>query len=424
MSEHHLNQSQGDEIDLRDIFIALLEDWKILLGAIIVTLALAILYVLSAPTTYTTELTFTHTREGMRSYNKIPGLSYSEENATAEFSQRLASYENFLRFLENSETNRSALLSASKEGSEGNIAIIARDFFNNFRFAPPSDRESTSQIRLTYNQDIIGPELTNAYYIWSLEEYIEVLVARAHRVVDGSIRQNEREMEALLEIYREETQSQILRLTEADQIRLQQLQDRLESEKKALIAKREERIRLLRQAEQVAEQLGITQPTTPRELGRQQGEREIVYAEINSQSGLPLYFMGTEALRTERQVLEENLYEEVKTAEIRELEKEIQVLSHNRQIEAMLGREVESPFIEAYSQLQEKNLLLRTNRITPSDIQVSEVIRWAYQPPAPDSPKRSLILAISLIGGIILGTILVAISRFAKSLQSYRQVAE
>ncbi|WP_444677780.1 GNVR domain-containing protein [Halomonas sp. E19] len=180
---------------------------------------------------------------------------------------------------------------------------------------------------------------------------------------------------------------------------------------------------MLSQAEQIAEQLGILQPTTPRELGRQQGERDVIYAEINSQNGLPLYFMGTEALRTERQVIEQNLYEEVKTAEIREIEKEISSLQNNREIEAILAREEESPFIDTYNRLKEENLLLRSNSVSADEIQVAEVVRWAYQPTKPDSPKKSLMLVLAVVAGFMIGIFMVVISGFAKTIKKRRQIA-
>ena len=191
----------------------------------------------------------------------------------------------------------------------------------------------------------------------------------------------------------------------------------------ALVASRQERIRLLSQAEQIAEQLNINRPTTPRELGRQQDERDVIYAEINSQNALPLYFMGTEALRTERLVLERNLHEEAKTAEIRAIEKEIEQLQQNREIEAILAREQEHPFIGSYHDLQEQNLMLQASRITPEDIQVATVTLWGYQPDTSDSPRRSLTLALALIGGAMLGVILIALARLASSIRQHRSQA-
>ncbi|RUA22382.1 hypothetical protein DSL92_06300 [Billgrantia gudaonensis] len=52
-------------------------------------------------------------------------------------------------------------------------------------------------------------------------------------------------------------------------------------------------------------------------MGRQSSDREVVYAEINSQDGLPLYFMGTGRCKAEREVIEANLREDAKTPQYR-----------------------------------------------------------------------------------------------------------
>jgi LPS O-antigen subunit length determinant protein (WzzB/FepE family) len=167
--------------------------------------------------------------------------------------------------------------------------------------------------------------------------------------------------------------------------------------------------------------LGIEAPTTPRDLGRQSGERDIVYAEINSQDGLPLYFMGTRALQAERRVIEENLNQEAKTPAIREIEKAIAQLETNHEIQAMLGRESHSPFIEAYNSLKQENALLRANVIRPEDIQVVDVTHWAYEPAAADSPRAKLAIALALVLGFMVGIFLVFIAKFVKSLRAYRR---
>jgi len=254
----------------------------------------------------------------------------------------------------------------------------------------------------------------------SEEQYRELLTERAERAVNLTIEKNKAQMEAHQEAYQEEIDARITRMKEADSIELARLQDSLEAEKKSIVAAREERVRVLRQAEQVAARLGITRPTTPRDLGRQGGERDVVYAEINSQEGLPLYFMGTEALQAEREVIEANLREDAQTPEIRSIVKQISLLRNNREIEAVQSREQDSPFIDEYNALLQQNTLLQANLVAPDEIQAAEVTNWAYQPANPDSPRKALILALSLVLGGMLGLMLVFLARFAHSLRGYR----
>ena len=421
MSEANAYRSHDDEIDIRDLVIALIDGWKIFIACVVIAVMLALAYLAITATNYSTELHFTHSPDGLRAYNSVPGINYSETNATAELAQRLSSWENFHQFLQASEAGKAALDAVSAASSNDNpLALSRRLFANQLSFTPPGEQNLTGSIRYQYQPEHSSFELVNAYFSWTLTEYTHVLTERANQAIDNAIQQNERQMQALVEAYQDSTQSRITRLTESDWIRLSQLHDQLEAEKNALVAQREERIRTLSQAEQIAEQLNITQPTTPRELGRQQSTRDVVYAEFNSQNTLPLYFMGTEALRAERLVLEQNLHEEVKTAAIRSIEKEIEQLQHNREVEAILAREQESPFIDSYNELRERNLLLQASRIAPDDIRVAVVTLWAYQPETPDSPRRSLILALALIVGSMAGVMLIALTRLISSVRQHR----
>jgi LPS O-antigen subunit length determinant protein (WzzB/FepE family) len=423
MSSEDLQNRYDDEIDLRDLALMLVEGWYWILGTVVVALLGAGAYLYVAIPSYSTELVFSRAADGLRNLNAIPGVNYTEEQVKQELAVRLSSYENFSRFIDDSDIGRESFILAMDDiDNEQELFSAKRKFFaDNINVVIADEENSFGRVQLTYNERFAGPDFVNGYYQWSELQYRQVLAERAQRATQVNIERNERQMEAYLEAYQEQVDVRIIRMNEADKIRLAQLQDQLQAEKTSIVSSREERVRILRQAEQVAEQLGIVRPTTPRELGRQPSDREVIYAEINTQNGLPLYFMGTDALRAEREILEANLRENAKTAAIINIEKEIQQLQNNREIEALLAREDNSPFVEAYNELRQNNILLKSNVLTPDDIQVAEVISWAYQPDSPDSPRRALILALSLVLGGMLGVMLVFLARFAVSLRSYRK---
>lgn len=124
--------------------------------------------------------------------------------------------------------------------------------------------------------------------------------------------------------------------------------------------------------------------------------------------------MGVDALKAEREVIETNLREETKTATIRDLEKQIAVLENNREIEALKARESNAAFSEEYNQLKEENTLLRANQVNEDEIEISRVISWAYLPAGPDSPKKLLILALSVVLGGMLGVFVLMVVRLVR----------
>jgi len=96
------------------------------------------------------------------------------------------------------------------------------------------------------------------------------------------------------------------------------------------------------------------------------------------------------------------------------LEKQIAVLQHNREIEALKARDTNAPFSEEYNSLREENTLLRANQIDVDDVDVTQVINWAYRPDGPDSPKKLLILALSVVLGGMLGIFVLMVARLIR----------
>ncbi|WP_108447469.1 Wzz/FepE/Etk N-terminal domain-containing protein [Halomonas denitrificans] len=420
-AHYHPAHEQSDEIDLRDIAVAIYEGWMWIAISIFSCVAAGALYIFASTPQYSTDITFAPTPEGLHALDSVPGTSYQELEAFKELSQLLSSYENFKSYYE--ETPDS--ISLEKAGDRLHDDQLRQFFFDNIALSSPSDNnaDSSRSISLNYRDSIDGPQLLNDYFKWTEDKYIQTLTERAKRTVDSAIEKNAATMAAHLASAKESAKARISRLREQDQIRIAELEDRLQAEKQSIISSREERIRVLQNAEQIASRLGIEKPTTPAAFGRQSANQDIIYAEINSQDGVPLYFMGTAALRAEKEVIEANLNEEVKTAEIREIEKQLQQLSNNQTIEALQEREDFSAFSEEYNDLKNQNEILASIVILEDELDIATTIHWAYQPRSPDSPRGTLIIALSLVLGGMLGVILLFISRFAISVKHYRKTS-
>ena len=410
-----------DEIDLRDIALTIYNGWKWIASSIIVCMLLGFIYiyVLSTPQ-YLTEIAYSTEPGGLRVLNSMPGTSYTESQAFEEFSLQISSYENFRTFYK----KHPDLFSSIMDGESESISKIRPFFFSKLDLTAPQEKDEESQpsrtLSLQYNNEINGPKILNDYFSWTESKYIETLIERANRAVNSEISRNSEKMSAYLKSHKDDIASKIERLQEDDKIKIAQLEDRLAAEKQSIIYTREERIRILEHAENIASRLGIEKPTTPRDFGRQTQDRDVIYAEINSQGGLPLYFMGLEALQAEREVIEQNLREDSKTKEIRNIESQLQQLKNNRIIEAIQNRENSTPFIEEYNKLRSENEILSASMISPDEIDVASAIHWAYQPNAPDSPKTGLIMALSLILGGFLGIFILFISNFVASVRRYK----
>ena len=230
-------------------------------------------------------------------------------------------------------------------------------------------------------------------------------------------------MRAHVENYEQQTANEIRKLSEQDTIKMRNLEDELAAEKRAYRDRVQRRIQKLEEAQAIAERLGIEHPTTPYELGPQSSDQNIVYTDINAQGGIPLYFMGTEALKTEAEVLKASLDEAVKTNAIRNLEKRISQLQQNRRIEALKRREDKKAFIPEYNQLREENTVLRAISIDEQQVEPVELANAAYQPSGPDSPRKVLVLVLSVLLGGMIGVFMAFFARFARSMRYYSKAA-
>src|SRR5690554_3921711 len=161
---------------------------------------LALAYLAITPTSYSTELHFTHSPDGLRAYNSVPSINYSETHATAELAQRLSSWENFHQFLQASEAGKAALDQVSAASPNDNPITLSRRLFGNrFDFTSPGEQSLIGSIRYQYQKEHSSFELVNAYFSWTLTEYTHELTERANRAIDSAILQNERQMHALIE---------------------------------------------------------------------------------------------------------------------------------------------------------------------------------------------------------------------------------
>src|SRR5690606_1835983 len=100
----------------------------------------------------------------------------------------------------------------------------------------------------------------------------------------------EQKIEAARASYEASKQAQIAGLLEQDALRRAQLQDELRALRSELKTRRENRIKSLDEAMQIAESLGIRKPTTPSAMADAQRQGQVVRTEVNSRE-IPLYFM-------------------------------------------------------------------------------------------------------------------------------------
>ena len=131
--------------------------------------------------------------------------------------------------------------------------------------------------------------------------------------------------------------------------------------------------------------------------------------EVNNQQ-IPLYFLGTEALEAERTALQQRTSDDFTNSRIAEIGKELQLLEVNRQVEVMKRRGNEDIFLQDVEPLRAEVARLRGLNIDMSALKLVTIDRRAQEPLSPVKPKKALVVALSLVGGLLLG-IFIALAR-------------
>ncbi len=360
-----MQEGYRDEIDLRDLALMLIEGWYWILGTIVVAVVADFAYLAVTTPSYETSFrAVPASPANFAGFNLFDDFSIEPEDAYRTLGNRLSSFQNFERFV---EENRDKFVI----GEDANLGGVFDGRLSVNGLTAERNGSLAMEVQYRYPEGERGAEVLNSYISDSAERTWDTLRSR----------------------FDDFNRAQITRL-----------ESTLELQKESLQAEREEQLFLLEQAISVARRLDIDKPTTPQQFGRQPSGSEVIYATITGDDSLPLYFMGYEALEADRDVLRDALDKGLSNAAIRSTNQ--QLLQRQRIVE-QLGN----------SRLQGVDEDVEPNHTE----RVVDVVEYAFPPAGPSEPRKALILALSLVLGGMLGVMLVFLARFAGSLKSYRQ---
>ncbi|WLD59419.1 hypothetical protein NFC81_06475 [Salinispirillum sp. LH 10-3-1] len=358
--------SVDDEIDLRELANILIDGWYWLVGSVLLATVLGLYIALSGDRVY--ETTFNAIPADGANYqalNELPGLALGTGSVFREFGNRLNSFQNYATLVEQYPD----LYQGDEETS------LLEHFTSKFSIELSVSNEpngvSSLSVTYAYPDGVNGPELVNRYIALTAEAIWKDYLQR----------------------FEVRTNSAMARYS-----------NDIDIQKQGLKAFREERLFELTQASTIAQDLGIETPTTPQDYGRQPAGSEVIYANINADGRLPLYFMGSRALEAEKKVIEESFDTGLLNQAIRALQQEL------------LRREI------VRTLLSEGEL---DNYVGMSHIPYTErlvtVLDYALEPQRPVGRSRALTMIVSVFAGGMFGLVLTFLVKFAGSVLSYRR---
>lgn len=403
-----------DEIDLFDLMRSIWEQKVVLVITAAVVTLLAAVYAFTATPHYQVQSMLRPAQlKDLDAFN-IPELyTLTPEDALRQLGATLESYDARLSFF------RANPELFEKIRTPGRTLEQSFERFNADAFQilqPTSNRDKQSLtdfigIQLTYPKGLDGVAIVNGL-VEHAEHLQRAAISRDIEVlIQNRLDQLELRIAAARAAYEARKDFEIAQLREADALKRAQLEDELAALRTQLNSLRQDRIAQLDEAIKIAKSLGITKPTTPSALSgaAHSGQGSIILTEVNNRQ-IPLYFMGTETLEAERAALQQRTSDDFVEPRISEIAKELQLLEQNRKIEVLMQREQEDLFLTEIADWREEESRLRSLRFDMSEVDLAQTDRPAVAPVNPIKPKKSLVLALGMVLGGMLG-IFVALIR-------------
>ena len=407
--------SSSDEIDLLELFHSIWQQKKLVVGCTVLAGVLGVGYAFLSPRTYEVSSVLRPA-----AINELDALNRSEvyklppADALSKVGAQLDSYEARLGFFKSHEQLFTAFQKTG-QSLEQSFEEFNRNSVNLILPDPKKADSLSSYIRLElqYPADVDGVAILNGFVDYAIAAEREQVGADLKVIVNNRLNELKGKIDAARANYDTDKESKIAKLLEDDRLKRAQLQDELSALRLQMKMERNNRLAELSEAIAIAKSMGIKTPTTPSSMAdaSRGGSSQVMRTEVNNQK-IPLYFLGTEALEAERVALQQRTSDDFTNPRVAEIGKALQLLEVNREVEVLRKRGNEDIFLQDVEPLRSEVARLRNLNIDMSNLKLVTVDRRAQEPLAPIKPKKALVIALSLVAGLVLGLFVALVRHF------------
>lgn len=272
-------------------------------------------------------------------------------------------------------------------------------------------------LTLTYPKGVDGVSIVKDFTAYVVQNEKRRVESNLKTLVENRIARIEKNLDSERAGYEANTSSSIASLLEKDKIRKEMLQDELKALRLQLQTRKQNRIKELEEAINIAKQLGISRPSTPSSLADIGSGREgnSVRTEVNNQQ-IPLYFMGQQALEAERSILASRRSDDFTEPRVDQIQKELNLLATNREVGALKERENPELFVKGFGDSMADLAKLKNLNVNIDQLDLVYIDKPASEPQSPVKPRKTLIVGLGFILGLAVG-IAVALTRRIFQLQ-------
>ncbi|PSS47919.1 chain-length determining protein [Pseudomonas sp. BBP2017] len=261
-------------------------------------------------------------------------------------------------------------------------------------------------VKMRYEKGLDGAAILNDFVTYAVERERLQLTEDLQVIIGNRLAEIDANLKSAVSEYEAKKQSRIARLVEEDDIKRAQLQDELKALRVQLKMRREARLAQLDEAITIARSLGLKRPSTPSAMADESlGNANVIRTEVNSQQ-IPLYFLGADVLEAERNTLRKRSSDDFTEPRVAQIRKELMLLASNRQVESLKARKNEAVFLEGIESLRVERMRLQGIDTDMKQLRLVSIDQQAVAPNRPIKPRKVLIVAFALAGGLLLGAII------------------
>ncbi|BAN47566.1 Wzz/FepE/Etk N-terminal domain-containing protein [Metapseudomonas resinovorans] len=397
-------QRNPDEIDILELVKDLWRQKVLILGFALLAAVLGVIYALTATPQYKVQSVLRPASlKDLDQLNESRLYSLTPKAALKRVGEALESYGLKLQFLQE-HPDLVVQLRGESESMDQLLDRLNRDGFTALRPDPKKPSAPFEGVSLTYPAGVDGVALVNGLVAAAMTQEQQRIQDDFEVLRGNRLSQLQSAIAAERARYVAGKESRIANLLEANDLEKRLLQDELKVLRQKLQVRRQNRIKQLDEAIQIAAELGIVKPTTPSALGEsaREGQGSVMRTEVNNQQ-IPLYFMGTDTLKAERAALQSRRSDEFTEPRIADIQAKLSLLANNREVEVLKQRENEDLFFKDLVKLRGEQARLENLKVDFSRLQLVHIDQVATTPLRPIAPRKSLIVVVALVLGLMLG---------------------
>jgi len=407
-------QYQEDEIDLKQLFGILADRKWFIAGITGFITVLAVAYALLIPPTYQASISFVSpSQSSVVQLNKVKITSETSETIFRQFLNNILSSQFQKKVFETNDY-------LNRLNPENKPIDNYEDYINNFTSSIQIEAikikndevlnyEKPIKISMDGSDAVIISSFLNDLARAADMDTINEFLAIIQQKIDNRVEEIAKQKILLLSRAKQDRLSQINRIKEEDQQKINEINDRIDRLRIKAEKYRLNQIQILSDAATIASTLGII-GNNFKTISDNQKSNPALTVTIGDNQELPKWYLyGKDALLKEIETLKNRINNDPYIPEILSLQDTLQEIQSNQTLRTLESREDDSPFIAEINKLDIESSKLKSYRLDSKGINAMQINLSAYPSESPIKPKKKLIVAVAFIAGLMLSIFLVFI---------------